>query len=267
MRVVTREPAAPLAPFVTSLAHYTGEIEHARERIIPSGTMQLLINLHEDEFRTYHGDAYAFVRRVCGAAIQGAQARPTVIDPRGQRSVVVIGFRPGGSAPFFAPPASALTDDLVGLDELWGRDGAVLHDRLRTAASSADMLRTVESILLERAVRPLEPDPGLGYAVRALGTGTPVAAVTDELGTTPKRLIARFADQIGLTPKRFARVRRFQRLLASIPVDRPVDWAGLAAANGFFDQSHLIHEFRALAGTSPTCYRPRSPGEQNHLAL
>ncbi len=53
MQVTTHQPARPLAPFVSSFAYYTGEFGHAHERIVPTGTMQLLVNLHEDEFRTY----------------------------------------------------------------------------------------------------------------------------------------------------------------------------------------------------------------------
>ncbi len=56
-------------------------------------------------------------------------------------------------------------------------------------------------------------------------------------------------------------------MLTSIPPDRPVDWAGLAGRAGYFDQSHLIHEFQEQADSSPTAYRPRSASEPNHLPL
>jgi len=49
MALVLRRPSAPLAPFVASLWHFEasdGELPHARERIMPTGAMQLLVNLH-----------------------------------------------------------------------------------------------------------------------------------------------------------------------------------------------------------------------------
>jgi len=46
-----------------------------------------------------------------------------------------------------------------------------------------------------------------------------------------------------------------------------VDWAEFAADSGYYDQSHLIREFRAMAGLTPAQYRPVDPGSPNHVAI
>ncbi len=63
--------------------------------------------------------------------------------------------------------------------------------------------------------------------------------------------------------ERFAQVRRLQRLIAGIPVGGEVDWARAAFECGYFDQAHLINEFRALTGLTPGAYRLQ-PGCRNH---
>jgi AraC-like DNA-binding protein len=268
MRVVERRVPAVLSPYVRSLAWYACDVPHARERIMPSGGMQLLVNADRDEFCDYDGTGTdASVRRVPGAIVQGPQFGPSIIDTKGQRSVVVVGFRLGGAVPFLPLPPSEVVSRLVGLDELWGRDGAVLHDRVRAAGSPELMLREVEAALLAQLSYSHQPDPGVVFAARELSRGVPVAAVVDQLGSTPKRFLRRFTNQVGLTPKRFGRVRRFQRALACVPRDRPADWAEVAASVGYFDQSHLVHEFRALAGVTPTAYRARTPQERNHMPV
>jgi AraC-like DNA-binding protein len=264
----TPHPVAPaLDPFVASIGYFEGRFPHARELALPSGAGQLLINLDRDELHSY---AVTGPGAQCtgGAAFLGPSAAPAVIDPAEQRRIMWVAFRPGGSYPFFAPDASATRDLLVDLADLWGREGAVLRDRLLAADGSQARLRTLEDALVARAVRPLDRDPAVTSAAVALHRGCTVAEAADRLGWTPRRLARRFAEQIGLAPKRFARVRRFQRLLRAANRARAGhDWARLAAECGYHDQAHLIHDFHAFAATTPGGYAPRSPGEQNHLAL
>jgi AraC-like DNA-binding protein len=95
-----------------------------------------------------------------------------------------------------------------------------------------------------------------------------VGEVADRLGWTSGRPARRCAEQLGLAPKRHARVRRFQRLLGRVNTGQGApDWAVLAADCGYHDQARLSHEFRTLAGLTPTAYAPRSPDERDHVPL
>jgi len=268
MPILMLRPSSPaLAPFVESLWHFTGELPHARERILPTGTMQLLVNLYEDELRTYAADGRGSAERIRGAAFCGAYARPFAIDTLEQRHVIGVAFRPGGAAPFLRDPADALREDHVELDRLWGRDGALLRERLLDAPTPAAALRTLERVLLEQVARPLEVDKLVELAIGALDRGAPVGALTARLGTTPRRFIRHFESAVGITPKRFARVRRFGRVLESVERGRPVRWSAVAAWCGYFDQAHLIHDFQEFSGMSPTEYRPRAQGDRNHALI
>jgi AraC-like DNA-binding protein len=268
MRFTERRPSAPaLAPFIRSLWHFTGELPHARERVLPTGCIQLLVNLDQDELRSYHGPGYGRVDRIAGAGLAGAYAHHFAIDTAEQRAIVGVSFHPGGAHPFFATPADALRELHVELGEVWGRDGAVLRERLLAAGTVDAILRTLEAVMLARVARPLAVDPIVAFAADALESGVPVGAVVDRVGMTASGFIRHFTARVGLTPKRFARVRRFRRVLDAIDAGRSVDWARVAATCGYFDQAHLIRDFRAFAGISPTAYRPRSPGDTSHVVL
>jgi hypothetical protein len=58
---------------------------HARERILPTGTMQLLVNIYEDELRTYGGEGFASLERIRGAAFSGT-GREGAADSPNKRS-------------------------------------------------------------------------------------------------------------------------------------------------------------------------------------
>lgn len=268
--VVSTEVPRTLAPFVAGIHYLRSDAESdalAIERILPSGCAHLLVNLHEDEIRTYHGDDCAVVRRSRGAVLEGPGSRARLIDTGVQRCLVSVDFTLGGAAAFFGMPLDEARDELVNLDQLWGRDGAELRERLLEAASPAAKLRVVESILLRRLRRRGEPDAALRCAAPLLARGVPVSEVASRVGLLPRTLVRRFRASVGLTPKRYSRVRRLQRVVGSIGDARNADWCALAATYGYVDQAHLIHDFRALTGITPTAYRPRSAAERNHVPV
>jgi AraC-like DNA-binding protein len=176
-----------------------------------------------------------------------------------------VSFRLGGAAPFFETPLDETRDELVDLQELWGREGGVLRERVLEADTAGEMFSIVEDTLLDRLGITRERDSAVTFAVRALELGAPVAQVTAHLDVLPKRFVRRFRDHVGLTPKLFARVRRLQRLLGAVACSEDVDWAEAAAEHGYYDQSHLVHDFRELTGLTPTAYRPRAANEWNHV--
>jgi AraC-like DNA-binding protein len=234
--------------------------------VLPTGDVSLFVNLFEDEVRTYHGPGAA-VRRTHGAVLLGPRARHQVIDTQEQRDLVEIDFELGGAAWFFGIPMSEARDEIVELDEVWGRDGAVLRERLLEASTPEEKLLILEETLLAHAVRPLAPDPPIALAVEQLERGVPVAEVVSRLGWLSKTFVRRFRDRIGLAPKEFSRVRRLQRVLREVAGDGETCWAQVAFEHGYYDQSHLVHDFRELTGITPTAYSPRSALERNHVPL
>jgi AraC-like DNA-binding protein len=222
------------------------------------------VNLFEDEIRTYEGAA---VSRTRGAVLLGPRSRAQVIDTEEQRCLIEVDFALGGASRFFSVPVSEAQNGIVELGELWGRDGATLRERLLEAASPEEQLRIVEDALLARVARSLEPDPAIAFAVAAFERGASVASVGSRLGWLPKTFVRRFRDRIGLAPKEFSRVRRLQRVLRGVARAVEPSWAEVAAEHGFCDQSHLIQDFRELAGVTPTAYAPRSVSEWNHVPL
>jgi len=268
MPTVALRPRSPaLSPFVASLHYHEGAIPDAMERILPGGRVHLMVNLYEDEFRTYRGPDSATIHRTHGAALGGPASEATVIDTREQRCLVTADFKLGGASAFFRAPVSEAHNQLVELDQLWGRDGRVLRERLLDARSPEAMLRILETVLLEHLVNQQDPDPAIPFAASALERGLPVSEVTSRLGLLPKTFVRRFRKQVGLSPKRFARVRRLQRVLGSINDAGPNDWCDIAARHGYADQAHFIHDFRDLTGLPPAAYHPRSTAEHNHVPV
>ena len=182
-------------------------------------------------------------------------------------------FRPGAARAFFAAPAIDFCDRAVGLNLVWGSSSATsLLDQLRDARSATSRLCILELALINRVKfgkeRPMHPT--MRYALQAFGAAPRIHTVADvsrEIGWSRRWLSQNFAEQVGMTPKRYCRLVRFQHLVRQIPSQRPVNWADLALAGGFCDQSHLVHEFPAFSGISPELFLVSERPFQNHVRI
>lgn len=268
MLYVRHVPGPPLSAHVAELWCLSAAPPRAAERILPSGTLQLVINLGEDELRVYDGSA---LRRHAGAVVSGAYQSSFGVDTRAHASMVGVHFRPGGAWPFLGAPPGALTDTHVDLADIWGPRAAELRERLCAAPEPRARFALLERALLDRLSNARPGHPVVPHAIAALEGGERrVADVAATLGISHRRLIDVFTAETGLAPKAFARITRFRRALAQAERERDPDWARIAVASGFCDQSHLVREFVALSGDSPTALIARSSRERvklHHIAV
>ncbi len=265
LHFAVRPHSSALTPFVAFFHYNEGEFAPVVERILPNGQAHLMINLDEDEFRTYSGPTCGIIHRAGGAVLAGPHGQCTAIDTREQRRLMAVEFKLGGAAAFLPMPMSEVLDQVVELNDIWGHDGRLLRERLCEAATPAAKFRVLEAFLMKRLVR--SADPAMAAAITLLERGVSVAEARSRLGLLPKTFVRRFREQVGLTPKRLYRVRRMQRIVGTVCRPVGVDWCMLAAEHGFTDQAHLIHDFRDLTGITPTAYCPSSPQRRNHVPL
>jgi AraC-like DNA-binding protein len=266
----THRPGPPLDRFVEQLWYWEGApLAHDKDRLLPSGSSALIINLFEDETRCYHGADDDIVERLPAAVLCGAYSRYFVIDTREQRANIGVAFRPGGTWPFFDPAGDELQNQHVGLRELWGSAGATLRERVLAAPTPGAKLRLLEAELLARAIRPLERRAEIDFALERL-TRAPqdysIAMLSEHVGLSARRFTRLFTLEVGLTPKLYSRIQRFQRVLQAMD-GRSGDWTELAQSCGYFDQSHLIHECRSMSGFTPTELAARRVDNSGHVTL
>jgi AraC-like DNA-binding protein len=272
---LTHVPRPPLSHLVRLLWLYEGYTQpHAKERALPTGEMQIIINLLEDKSRVYDRDDTDRCQTFRGALLSGAHSQYVVIGTAAQAFVLGVCFKPGGAFPFLRMPAGELRDTTVSLDTLWGAAAVDLRDQLLEAPTHQDRFEIIERVLLGELNRGFDRHAAVGFALRrftALPHVATVAGVTGQVGLSPKRFIQIFRDETGFTPKVFCRIRRFQRALGAMEGGmkgpRSVEWANVALDCGYFDQAHFIHDFRAFSGINPTSYLAHRTPHRNHVPL
>lgn len=258
MLYLQRVPKPPLSEFVDVLWLYDGfTVSHARERLLPTGTVELVINLREDQpdFRE--------------PVVAGPRSEPSLLDTAHTASVMGAHFRPGGAFPFLGLPAGELHNLEVTLDTLWGARAGELRERILGAPTHQARFELLEAALLG-AARSLARHPAVAFALRELSTvpqARSVGGVIEAVGLSQRRFIERFRHEVGLTPKLYSRIRRFQEVVRQVHGVRQVDWSEVALACGYYDQAHFINDFREFSGLTPGTYLAWQGEHQNHVPL
>jgi AraC-like DNA-binding protein len=165
-----------------------------------------------------------------------------------------IQFTPTGFHSLFRVPLFHLTDDALALDEIASRPaiGNLWH-RLRDASAFTERVVIAEKWLMKLA-RDAKLGP-IASAADSLSSQRGAAAVRElaaNAGMSVRQFERRFITEVGVTPKLYARILRFRHALDRKPSHGA--WAGIAQDAGYFDQAHLIRDFRDFAGAPPARY-------------
>lgn len=231
--------------------------------------MELVINLHDEALRVSTLQGETGFQSFRHSLISGTQSRFFEGEMPGQVSLVGVHFKPGGAYPFLGSPANELLNSFESLDVLWGGRAISLRDRLLEANTATGKFRILEDFLLTEMRRCLPLNSAVGLVLKELHWASnprPISEITEQIGISPKHFIQIFSKQVGMTPKLFCRIQRFQRVVRLAERVQEIKWKDLCLACGYYDQAHLIHDFRTFSGCTPTDYLKRTTGRLNHVS-
>lgn len=222
-----------------------------REPVMPDGSLEIIFNL-ADPFRRYHPDGSRETQPL--AIVAGQMRSSALIEPSGEVRLFGIRFHHAGAYPFFRFPLNELTGHIVPLEQVWGSAARSVEGRINDATNVHERVAIVETALINSLSRTPQIDELAGAAARMITShrgGLPVEGLAAALGQNPRRLERRFQQRIGVSPKFFSRIIRFQHLLNTVRNGAVADLLGTALAAGYYDQAHLIHEFKEFSGLTP----------------
>jgi AraC-like DNA-binding protein len=272
---VERQPGPPLHGFIRALWYAKApHVGHARERVLPSGRVQVILNLARDFLLDCPEGRPS--QPVAPALVVGARSVFEIVDSSDMADLIGIVFEPGGFGAFAGDAADLFTNRSVVLDDVWGAGAPGLRNRLREIKGVHARLAFLEGFLLERFA-PKLPETGLlrrrvvGFALGRFEGAPGLATVRDvarSTGWSERRFSQVFREEVGFSPKVWCRIQRFQRIVRRLHAGGDLPWAELALDCGFYDQSHFANEFRAFSGIDATTYSalPRTPWA-NHVPV
>lgn len=254
----------PLAPFVASMVGYAGSgLAPGVHRGLPSGWLTMVFSLDRPLCTAPFPEAWsAGVRDRQWVVLGGLHTRAAMVEQPRSWAGVQLALHPLGARRLWGLPAAAMPVDQWDARDLLGTETDRVVEELHAAPDWPGRYAAVNGFLLRQLSRhaegkPTRPEVAEAWRLLTCPTGqTPVGATAARVGYSRRRLTQLFAAEVGHGPKTVGRLARFdttRHLLGGRAARQArLDLAELAAATGYYDQSHLAREFREFAGLGPS---------------
>jgi AraC-like DNA-binding protein len=263
---VVRQPVRELRSVVDGYHGYRQRgVAPARHRGLPSPYLTVIFTLDE-RLQVARPVDPGQAPADYDALIGGLHTTPAIIRHDGAQSGIQLLISPLRARRLFGLPAGELAGIDVHADDLLYAAAGEIQDRVREAASWPARFAVLDRALLrlladgDPPAVPAEVTVAWHRLLRSRGA-VPVAQLARDVGWSERHLANRFQRETGLTPKAAARVIRFDAARRRLQRGGTTI-AAVAAGFGYYDQPHLVREFRALAGCSPSHWLATEIGDR-----
>ena len=221
--------------------------------ILPGTHVSIVIN---------GGDGWAAGRTLATSALL---PRACVVGPVTRSCILHVGKSVRAVGAVISPvftfdvlgvPAAELVDRIVPLEDVWQPNEVErmlhFHARHEPPAAISALRDEVTARMCGGRVGPV--GRSCPQLITTQGGRVSVDAMSARYGVSRRQFGREFSGATGLPPKLYARISRFQSLVHALLSTDVSRWASVSVSAGFYDQAHMINEFRAFAGSAPTTF-------------
>ena len=196
----------------------------------------------------------------------GLLTRPNgIVHFTGKYHTFMIQFKANGFNKIFRIPMFEFTDKIFTTEDVFGRQTNDLHEQLLNATGIQQMAFFADKFLLYFLNRRQETAPvydGITAISKDLYNTTVlfrVAQYAYKANMSVRNFERRFTEQVGVSPKLYTRLVRFNEAVKIKTMQPGKNWTSIAYECGYFDQMHLIKDFKQFASESPSTFFNDNP--------
>ncbi len=245
------QPISVLAPYVK---HYwllkTIGDSAALARTVPTGMMSLVFHRGNRLLSVREKELHPRV------FLSGQEKTFTDLKYNGKINMISVVFHPAGVRAFFSFPINLSSGLRLTAGDIEDKELLKLENLLTSTEDDKLCILLIEEFLLKRFTRLAEHNQKrIEASIRLINSGqTDITRLADAACLSTKQFNRIFSEHIGANPKEFSRTIRFQRALHILESNPQISLTTLACECGYFDQSHMIKEFKTFSGYTPGEY-------------
>lgn len=259
--VLSEKPHPRLQPFINQYVFRSIHFpqDHYVQKAMPMRISSSLDFFIGDRFETIDcrtGQPVPFER----STIRGPRTHKLYdIRLNGHFISFTIKFRFTGLYRLTGIPMHHFTDHSIPGNYLYQLPLQHIVEKLLYMEDLSDCIKIVEPYLLFLSEKSRFNTPVTEKVARKLTEEKPplsIAQLAAENHLSLRQLERVFLKEVGVSPKTLYRMLRFDRLLQSQMNASFTKWSATAYEFGYYDQMHLIRDFRKFLGITPSAFIP-----------
>jgi AraC-like DNA-binding protein len=251
-------PSSPFAKFIKcfwSIDYKKQGGVSTPEPVLPDGCPEIVFNLSDRFLRLRSGDETVQPSTI----LAGQMTKRVLIRPSGHVSLFGVRFTPAGAFQLLRFPVSEITNEIVELSAVAGVRGRQIEEMINEASSFEARVAVFEKAFRQSLSKEIDRVAlTASEMIERNGGRLPVSLLTRELGLSERRLERSFKRSVGVSPKTLSRIVRFQSAIRAFQNGTSPNMLDAALEFGYYDQSHLIHDFKSFSDTTPLAYFEQS---------
>lgn len=148
-------------------------------------------------------------------------------------------------------PINTIMDCNIEADVIFGNKVCELIDKLNDTFCSQKIKTELDQFFINNLKNNKKPFNKTDHLLNQIPDGKSVEELALLAGISTRQLERRYKEKIGMSPSFYNKIRRFDRAYKLKEHNPQMSWTEIAYTSGYFDQMHLIRDFRELSGHNP----------------
>jgi AraC-like DNA-binding protein len=266
VNVEFKEPGEILKPYInyylfTEIIANNNPFDDSNYRLIniPDSEIELHIGYHETTSEFGFIDQKSGVLRSAIVGANDLNYTMSIVPCCMVHKNVIIKFKQRGFYEVFGIPLSELMNSVYNAEQIIGNGMFPLYDQVDHAADNTERVTCLETFLIRNLLANHKINPSydrLDKAIEIIRRNKGLIALPDLIGfigVSERPLQRDFKTFLGITPKQLCCMMRIQYLLSALEKQN-LDECDLAYKFGYYDQAHMINEFKKATTLTPYNY-------------